>query len=54
MGVTFLLQGYNLTDSNYQTQLKVTENKTADGSSYPEIYEEYGKTILFGVSYKFQ
>ncbi|WP_303830079.1 TonB-dependent receptor [Asticcacaulis taihuensis] len=53
-GVTFLLQGYNLTDSNYQTQLKVTENKTADGSSYPEIYEEYGKTILFGVSYKFQ
>ena len=53
-GVTFLLQGYNLTNSNYQTQLKVTENKTADGSSYPENYEEYGSTILFGVSYKFQ
>jgi len=53
-GVTFLLQGYNLANSNYQTQLKVTENKTADGSSYPENYEEYGSTILFGVSYRFQ
>ena len=53
-GMTFLLQGYNLTNSNYQTQLKVSENKTADGTSFPENYEEYGQTILFGVSYKFQ
>ncbi len=53
-GLTFLIQGYNLTNSNYQTQLKVSENKTADGNSYPEIYEEYGSTILFGVSYRFQ
>ncbi|HTM79702.1 TonB-dependent receptor [Asticcacaulis sp.] len=53
-GVTFLLQGYNLANSNYQTQLKVGENRAADGSSYPENYEEYGQTILFGVSYKFQ
>ena len=53
-GMTFLLQGYNLTNSNYQTQLKVTENKTADGTSFPENYEEYGQTILFGVSYRFQ
>lgn len=53
-GVTFLLQGYNLTNSNYQTQLKVSENRAADGSSFPENYEEYGQTILFGVSYRFQ
>lgn len=53
-GVTFLLQGYNLTNSDYQTQLKVSENHAADGSSYPENYEEYGQTILFGVSYRFQ
>ncbi|ESQ87587.1 TonB-dependent receptor [Asticcacaulis benevestitus] len=53
-GVTFLLQGYNLANSNYQTQLKVSENKAADGSSFPEIYEEYGQTILFGVSYRFR
>jgi len=53
-GVTFLLQGYNLANSNYQTQLKVSENRAADGSSFPENYEEYGQTILFGVSYKFQ
>jgi iron complex outermembrane receptor protein len=53
-GVTFLLQGYNLANSSYQTQLKVSENRAADGTSFPENYEEYGKTILFGVSYKFQ
>ncbi|ESQ86074.1 hypothetical protein AEAC466_02480 [Asticcacaulis sp. AC466] len=53
-GVTFLLQGYNLANSNYQTQLKVSENRAADGSSFPENYEEYGRTILFGVSYRFQ
>ena len=53
-GITFLLQGYNLANSSYQTQLKVSENRAADGSSYPENYEEYGQTILFGVSYRFQ
>ncbi len=53
-GVTFLLQGYNLTNSNYQTQLKVSENHAADGSSFPENYEEYGQTIMFGASYRFQ
>ncbi|MFT4075770.1 MAG: TonB-dependent receptor [Asticcacaulis sp.] len=53
-GITFLLQGYNLANSNYQTQLKVSENRAADGSSFPENYEEYGQTILFGVSYRFQ
>lgn len=52
-GLTFLLQGYNLTDSDYQTQLKVSENKLANGTSFPEVYEEYGKTVLFGVSYRF-
>lgn len=53
-GLTWMLQGYNLTNSNYQTQLKVSENKTADGTAFPENYEEYGQTILFGVSYRFQ
>lgn len=53
-GVTWMIQGYNLTNSNYQTQLKVSENRTADGTSFPENYEEYGQTILFGFSYKFQ
>lgn len=53
-GVTWLIQGYNLANSDYQTQLKVSENRAADGTSFPENYEEYGQTILFGVSYKFQ
>ncbi|EGF93655.1 tonB-dependent receptor family protein [Asticcacaulis biprosthecium C19] len=53
-GLTWMVQGYNLTNSNYQTQLKVSENRTSDGTSFPENYEEYGQTILFGFSYRFQ
>ena len=53
-GVTWMIQGYNLANSDYQTQLKVSENRAADGTSFPENYEEYGQTILFGFSYKFR
>ena len=53
-GLSLVLQAYNLTNSAYQTQLKVTENKTANGGSFPEIYEQYGTTWIFGVNYKFQ
>jgi len=53
-GMTLLLQAYNLTNSAYQTELQVSENELADGTPFPENYETYGTTWLFGFNYKFQ
>lgn len=53
-GMTFLIQANNLTNEAYQTELKVSENRLANGTSFPEVYETYGRTILFGINYKFQ
>ncbi len=53
-GMTLLLQANNLTNSAYQTQLKTSENKLSDGTSFPEIYETYGTTWIFGFNYRFQ
>ncbi len=48
-GLTILLQANNLTNSPYTTRL----GKLQDGGGYfPEVYEEYGRQYLFGVSYK--
>lgn len=43
--VGFVLQAYNLTDSEYQTYQVTTERI--------EEYQKYGRTFLAGVSYKF-
>jgi iron complex outermembrane receptor protein len=52
-GMTLLAQANNLTNSAYRTQLKVSENKLASGTSFPEVYETYGTTYIFGFNYKF-
>lgn len=52
--MTLLLQVYNLTNSNYQTQLSVSNVGLHSGKSFPENYEEYGQTVIFGFNYKFQ
>lgn len=53
-GMTLLVQAYNVTNEPYQTELKISENRLADGTSFPETYETYGRTILFGFNYKFK
>ncbi len=53
-GMTLLLQANNLTNSPYQTQLKVSENTLSNGGAFPEVYETYGTTYIFGFNYKFQ
>ncbi|MDV3256737.1 MAG: TonB-dependent receptor [Sphingomonas sp.] len=51
----FLLQVYNLTNSPYRTRIGIDEGgpTTADGGTFIETYEKYGRQVLFGVSYRF-
>lgn len=48
-GVTLLMQVNNLTNSPYTTRLNTLQG---GGSYFPEVYEEYGRQFLLGVSYK--
>lgn len=48
-GLTLLLQVNNLTNSPYTTRLNTEQG---GGSYFPEVYEEYGRQVLFGISYK--
>ncbi len=48
-GLTLLLQVNNLNNSPYTTRLNTL---TKGGGYFPEVYEEYGRQVLFGVSYK--
>ncbi len=48
-GTTILLQVNNLTDTRYGDRLNA---KTSNGGYFPQVYEKYGRQILFGVSYK--
>ena len=54
-GLGVLLQINNLTDSPYRTRIGIDGGgvKTADGGFLPETYEEYGREILLGFSYRF-
>ena len=51
----FLLQVYNLTNSPYRTRLGLDQGgpTTADGGTFIETYEKYGRQVLFGVNYRF-
>jgi iron complex outermembrane receptor protein len=51
----FLLQVYNLTNSPYRTRLGLDEGgpTTAEGGTFIETYEKYGRQVLFGVNYRF-
>ncbi|MFC4656760.1 TonB-dependent receptor [Rheinheimera marina] len=48
-GLTVLFQVNNLTNSPYTTRLSTLQE---NGGHFPEVYEEYGRQFLFGVSYK--
>jgi iron complex outermembrane recepter protein len=48
-GLTLLFQVNNLTNSPYTTRLNTLSES---GGYFPEVYEEYGRQMLFGVSYK--
>ncbi|WP_445425636.1 MULTISPECIES: TonB-dependent receptor [unclassified Alishewanella] len=48
-GLTVLFQVNNLTNSPYSTRLSLLQE---NGGNFPEVYEEYGRQFLFGVSYK--
>ena len=48
-GMTLLMQVNNLTNSPYTTRLNTLQG---GGSYFPEVYEEYGRQFLLGVSYK--
>ena len=48
-GLSLLLQVNNLTNSPYTTRLNTLQG---GGSYFPEVYEEYGRQFLLGVSYK--
>lgn len=54
-GLGLLFQVNNLTNSPYRTRLGLDSGgtTTADGTSLPETYEEYGRQFLFGVNYRF-
>ncbi len=54
-GLGILLQVNNLTNSPYQTRLGLDAGgvHSADGSSLPEVYEEYGRQFLLGLNYRF-
>jgi iron complex outermembrane receptor protein len=54
-GFGVLLQVNNLTNSPYRTRLGLDTGgtRTADGSTLPETYEEYGRQFLLGVNYRF-
>jgi iron complex outermembrane receptor protein len=51
----FLLQVYNLTNSPYRTRIGLDEGgpTTANGGTFIETREEYGRQFLFGVNYRF-
>ena len=50
-----LLQVYNLTDSPYRTRIGLDSGgpTTADGGTFIETYEKYGRQWLLGFNYKF-
>jgi len=54
-GLGMLLQVYNLTDSPYRTRIGLDEGgpQTADGGTFIETYEKYGRQWLLGFNYKF-
>ena len=48
-GATLLFQVNNLTNSPYSTRLGTVQQ---GGGYFPEVYEEYGRQFLMGISYK--
>jgi iron complex outermembrane recepter protein len=50
-----MLQVYNLTDSPYRTRIGVDNAgvTTANGDTFVETYEKYGRQWLLGLNYKF-
>ena len=54
-GLGMLLQVYNLTNSPYRTRIGLDAGgpTTADGGSFTETYEKYGRQWLLGFNYKF-
>ena len=54
-GLGVLLQVNNVLDSPYRTRLGLDSGgvHTADGSTLPETYEEYGRQIMLGLNYRF-
>jgi iron complex outermembrane receptor protein len=54
-GFGMLLQVYNLTDSPYRTRIGLDEGgpTTAEGQTFVETYEKYGRQWLLGFNYKF-
>ncbi|WP_305758857.1 TonB-dependent receptor [Brevundimonas sp.] len=54
-GLGLLFQVNNLTNSPYRTRLGLDSGgtTTADGTTLPETYEEYGRQYLFGINYRF-
>ncbi|MFZ5669421.1 MAG: TonB-dependent receptor [Pseudomonadota bacterium] len=54
-GLGVLLQVNNLTDSPYRTRLGLDSGgvHTANGATLPETYEEYGRQIMLGLTYRF-
>jgi len=50
-----LLQVYNLTDSPYRTRIGLDQGgpTTANGGTFIEQYEKYGRQWLLGLNYKF-
>lgn len=54
-GFGTLLQVYNLTNSPYRTRIGLDEGgpQTAEGGTFIETYEKYGRQWLLGFNYKF-
>lgn len=54
-GLGALLQVYNLTNSPYRTRIGLDQGgpTTADGGTFIETYEKYGRQYLLGFNYKF-
>lgn len=54
-GLGVLLQVNNLTDSRYATRLGTDGGgkRTADGGTFLQDYEKYGRQFLFGFNYRF-
>jgi iron complex outermembrane receptor protein len=54
-GFGTLLQVYNLTNSPYRTRIGLDQGgpQTADGGTFIETYEKYGRQWLLGFNYKF-